>query len=127
MRDRVKSLLDQDPEFTELLRRVHASEEGLAAPVDEPLERALVEAGACEYARRFDSADDRDRSTMFYSLFAQTRGEMRDLVRRRFREMGKEDRERLLRASARRDGARTASPQQSPVARSLLRKTQLAR
>lgn len=124
--DKVKSLLDQDPELAELLRRVHANEEGLASPIDSRIECALVEAGAREYARRFESAGDRDRSTMFYSLFARTPADMRDLVRRRFREMSKEDRERLLRASAYRDDAQGASPRQLPVAKLPIRKMQLA-
>ncbi len=114
----VRSLLDRDPEFAELLRRARASAEGLAAPMDGPLERALLEAGAREYTRRFDAANEQDRGAMLYSLLARTRVDMNGLVRRRFRAMGKDDREGLLRRSGVRDDARVASVRRSSVARS---------
>lgn len=120
----VKRHLDEDPEFAELLRQARSTTLGMSAPVDGSLERALRDAGAREFTRRFTAADKRDRGLMLYTLLERTHADLCGLVRTRFHAMSRSDREGLWHPVTRRAGAGAPgeSRARKPLARAGSRK-----
>lgn len=96
MLDRARAMLVGDPEFCTLRRRAKATEGGVAAGLDDAMERELALASATEFMKRFSEAGGTARGAMLERLLHGSRDGFADIIKSKVAGMDASQRERLL-------------------------------
>ncbi|MBI4719176.1 MAG: sigma-70 family RNA polymerase sigma factor [Planctomycetes bacterium] len=93
---RVRELLEADPEFCELVRRLRTRPAGGDRPIDAELERHLCATAEEELMRRFRNADPSRRSQWVHELFRTAYGDLEPVVRAHVARLPANEKRRLL-------------------------------
>jgi Sigma-70 region 2 len=96
MMERAREMLVGDPEFGALTRRAKATEAGVAAGLDDVIERELADASASEFVRRFEVSARSERAAMLERLIDGSSDGFSSIVERQVAKMNASQRETLL-------------------------------
>jgi hypothetical protein len=96
MLDRTRAMLVGDPEFCALRRRARTNEAGVAAGLNDALERELARVSEAEFLIRFGRSGRVERAEMLERLLRDSHEGLANIVRRQVAMMDASQRERLL-------------------------------
>ena len=116
----LRDVLTADVEFAELRRQARRDPNGLAAGIDEGLERSLAGAGAFALAFRYRHADPVERARLFHAAFHETSGDPGNMLRDHFVRLPARARQRVFERLEELDrprGRRTKEARESPDGR----------
>lgn len=92
----IRRVLEHDPEYRALRACAKDDESGMQRPMDEEIERRIMDAGAEELLRRLRDGDDAGRADVVRSLLEAPRDDITSALREGFRRLSPEVREKLL-------------------------------
>jgi len=98
--EKVRDILDADPEFHELRQWARAEPFGDERPIDGAVERRLADAGAVELVRRYRSADPATKARVIHDVLDLSAADIEGVIRERFQRMSPMARRRVLAEAA---------------------------